>query len=380
MAAVLAGCSSAPRHQTDFTMVQEPETVVIEPSENAPPAPIPVPPPASERPAARPPSSPQTNHFTETWIPLDRWCRGNGYGAPQRTSTDVPPAYSIAISNNVLHLRVGSRTAYWNGLEFLLGFAPQIVDGHPCVHSLDVRKNFEPLISPHLSALKPTGVIVIDPGHGGTDTGAKSVYNGHFEKEFTLDVARRLQRLLATNGWTVLMTRNDDLNLALSNRVNFAEQHKADLFLSLHFNSAAPDREQAGLETYCLTPTGMPSNLTRGYHDYPGLIFPNNGFDTQNLEYAMRLHRAVLKVNGRLDRGVRRARFLGVLQNQNRPAVLVECGYLSNPREARQIADPSYREKLAEALAGAVLESPPSGINLASQPAASPSIKEEKTN
>src|SRR5437899_1336599 len=81
----------------------------------------------------------------------------------------------------------------------------------------------------------------------------------------------------------------------------FAEEHKADLFLSLHFNSAAPNELQAGLETYCLTPAGMASTLTRGFSDDPAESFPNNAFDAQNLQLAFRVHRALLKVNGNHD-------------------------------------------------------------------------------
>ena len=73
------------------------------------------------------------------------------------------------------------------------------------------------------------------------------------------------------------------------------------------------------------------------------------------------MHRALLQVNGRHDRGVRRARFLGVLRGQRCPAVLVEGGYLSNPQEARRIADPAYRQKLAEAVAQALVEKPEAG-------------------
>jgi N-acetylmuramoyl-L-alanine amidase len=122
----------------------------------------------------------------------------------------------------------------------------------------------------------------------------------------------------------------------------------------LHFNSAAPDQRQAGLETYCLTPQGMTSTVTRGFEDDPALSFPNNAFDEQNLQLALLAHRALLQVNGRLDRGVRRARYLGVLRWQNRPAILLEGGYLSNPREARWIATPLYRQRLAEAVAQAL--------------------------
>ena len=105
-----------------------------------------------------------------------------------------------------------------------------------------------------------------------------------------------------------------------------------------------------------MTPRGMLSSLTRGYEDDPSRVFPNNSFDGQNLQYAVRLHRALLAVNGSQDRGVSRARFMTVLRDQNRPAVLIEGGYLSNPREAEHIADPAYRQKLAEAVARALYD------------------------
>src|SRR5207249_7814819 len=116
-------------------------------------------------------------------------------------------------------------------------------------------------------------------------------------------------------------------------------------------NSSAPREDQEGLETYCLSPAGMPSTVTRGFPDELALSFPNNNFDSQNLQLAFRVHRALLRVNGFHDRGVRRARFLGVLRWQQRPAILVEGGYLSNPHEAKLISDPAFRQKLAEVVA-----------------------------
>jgi len=126
------------------------------------------------------------------------------------------------------------------------------------------------------------------------------------------------------------------------------------LFMSLHFNSAAPDHKQAGLETYYLTPTGMPSTITRGYPDLTWQNFPANAFDSESLLLAVRLHKAILRATGEEDRGVRRARFLGILRGQQCPCVLIEGGYLSNPREAQAIENPEYRQKLAEAVAGAL--------------------------
>jgi N-acetylmuramoyl-L-alanine amidase len=123
------------------------------------------------------------------------------------------------------------------------------------------------------------------------------------------------------------------------------------LFISLHFNSAATDKKQNGLETYCLTPSGMPSTLTRGFSDAWSENLPNNNFDSQNLQLAVKLHGALLRATGIEDRGVRRARFIGVLRGQKRPAILIEAGYLSNPHEARLIESADYRQKLAEAFA-----------------------------
>ena len=265
-------------------------------------------------------------------------------------------SYSLHSGKGVFSLRPGSQIAQWDGLELHLGFAPQLIDGQPYMHQLDLNKTVHPLLAglPGLST-SPRPVIVVDPGHGGENAGAKSILDGHYEKEFTLDWARRLQSALATSHCEVFLTRSDDSDLALSNRVAFAVQHKADVFVSLHFNSAAPNQSESGLETYYLTPAGMPSSLTRGFADESGFSFPNNAYDTQNLQLALEVHRAVLQVNGH-DRGVRHARFPGVLRGQTRPAVLVEGGYLSNPEEARQIADPQYRQKLAEAVARALTE------------------------
>jgi N-acetylmuramoyl-L-alanine amidase len=231
-----------------------------------------------------------------------------------------------------------------------------LIGGQPFIHTLDLEKNIKPLLRPFEIPARTNRVLVIDPGHGGKNTGTDSVFGNANEKEFTLDWARRLAHLLATNGWQVFLTRTNDADVSLSNRVAFAEEHQADLFISLHFNSSSPNHEQAGLETYCLTPAGMPSTLKRGYEDDASLTFANNSFDGENFLFAVRLHRSLVKATGEQDRGVRRARFLGVLRGQNRPAILIEGGYLSNPREARRIADPAFREQLAETVANALVE------------------------
>jgi N-acetylmuramoyl-L-alanine amidase len=197
-------------------------------------------------------------------------------------------------------------------------------------------------------------VIVIDPGHGGFNVGTHSVLDGRFEKEFTLDWAKRLAPLLETNGWKVFLTRTSDVTVSNLDRVIFAEAHHADLFISLHFNSGAPDKKPAGLVTYCLTPVGMPSTLTRGWPDLWLQVFPNNAYDAQNLQLAVRVHSVLVRATGIEDRGVCHLRFDTVLRGQNRPAILIEGGFMSNPHEARLIENPEFRQKLAQAVADAL--------------------------
>lgn len=290
-----------------------------------------------------------------TWTSLKDWAAAHNIGAPHRLSDMSVAAYAVGSSNGVMVLAIGSREATWNGVQVDLGFAPEIIDGEIFLHGLDLQKNLEPLLCGPPLAFSMNRIIVIDPGHGGSNVGTQSVLDGRFEKEFTLDWALRLKPLLETNGWTVFLTRTSDVMVSNYDRVTFAEANHADLFISLHFN-ATPDRDKrtGGLETYCITPRGMPSNLTRGYSDIWSEYLPNNNFDAQDLQLAVRIHAAVLRATGLEDRGVRHSRFETVLRGQNRPAILVEGGYLSNPHEATLIESADYRQKLAEAVAGAL--------------------------
>ena len=331
-----------------------PVKVVVPPaSSNAPSV------PAEEwQPPAAPPRQAPVKPIM-TWISLESWAQQHGVGKPHLLSSQPVTSYAVGSSNGVMVLGIGSREATWNGVEIHLGFEPQIIDGQICLYGPDLQKNLEPLLCDPSLALRPANpVIVIDPGHGGTNPGTHSILDGRFEKEFTLDVAERLAPLLTKEGWQVFLTRTSDVDDSLSNRVAFAEAHHADLFISLHFNSLAPDRIPAGIETYCLTPMGMPSTLTRGYSDYWSDSFPNNAFDAQNLQWAVRLQAGLLHETGMEDRGVCRARFIGVLHGQRRPAVLVEAGFLSNPGDARQIETPAFRQKLAQAIADALRLNP----------------------
>jgi N-acetylmuramoyl-L-alanine amidase len=285
---------------------------------------------------------------------LGEWAAAHHVGSPHRLS-DLPVSeYAIGSKRGAMVLEIGSIEATWNNITINLGFAPQLIDGEIYLDEIDLQKNLEPLLCDPPLTFGGDHVIVIDPGHGGSNTGTHSVLDGRFEKEFTLDLALRLKPLLETNGWKVLLIRDSDTYVANSNRVVFTTAHHANFYISLHFNSAAPDTKQAGLETYCYTPTGMPSTVTRGYSDPWSEKLSSDDFDAQSLQLAVKLQSALISATDMKDRGVRHVRYIEVLRNQKCPAILIENGYLSNPGEAKLIESGDYRQKLAEAIASAL--------------------------
>jgi N-acetylmuramoyl-L-alanine amidase len=342
---VTPGTTGAPRTQPQPSY-QPPRVVQPRPQ----PAPLPHPPPPvvvqpapQPQPMAQPAARPQ-------WIPLQSWAAQMGLPVPVRVSQTAFQVRSA--TRGTFHIEVGKRAAAWNGNRFHLGFAPAATNSVPFIHSLDAEKNLAPLLLVNRPVPRGRGVIVIDPGHGGNEVGTKSTLGWHFEKEWTLDWAKRLKPLLEQRGWRVVLTRTSDKTVELTERVLIAEQQQADLFISLHLNSAGAGA--AGLETYCLTPAGMPSTLTRNYADPVNVALPGNARDFDNMHLAMRVHRSLLQIVGMPDRGVQRARFMAVLKTQQRPAILIEGGYLSDRNEAQKIASPDYRQKLALAVAKAL--------------------------
>lgn len=313
-----------------------------------------LPAPASPPATAETVPTPASWEGLSTWQSLSQWTAARGWEVPRAAATVPVVTYRLAVGPHQWEFHAGSPVAYWNGVQIRLGFAPQWVDGDLWLHGLDLAKHVEPLQQPLRLRLQQPPRIVLDPGHGGSNTGTRSVVTGQWEKEYTLDWALRLGSLLSARGWAVTLTRSNDTDLPLTARVAIADAAGADVFLSLHFNGAAGTNHTGGLETYCLTPVGMPSGIRREFEDDPRTTFPNNAFDEASFQLAVRLHRAVLEHTGLADRGVRRARFMTVLQGQRRPAVLLEGGYLTSPDDARRIDDPTFRQRLAEAVASAL--------------------------
>ena len=352
-ALLIAGCAGPERKVTPLFRQPAPTPIQEQPVQPVEP------PPAEAKPAPKPiviapeEVKPAATQPLTGWVSLDDWCAQHMLSPPLIAREGVQTNILIRSDTGVFELDPPRRNARWNGLLIGIGFPAQFTNKHTLINAIDINKVLEPLLLTNEPPRKRGGIVVIDAGHGGINDGALSHDRKLREKTMTLDWARRIEKLLAGSDWQVLLTRTNDTDIGLTQRVAFAESKKADLFISLHFNSFSNGAE-AGLETYCLTPTGMASHLTRGYADDINLSYPNNEFDVQNLLLAHDLHRAMIRKTGRKDRGIRRARFMTVLRDQKRPAVLLEGGYLSNPDEAKLIATPEYRQKLAEAVAEAL--------------------------
>lgn len=225
---------------------------------------------------------------------------------------------------------------------------------------------------------KRTGpVIVVDPGHGGVESGAVGP-TGLQEKEITLDLARRLAARLERDGVTAVLTRDDDRILGLDDRTAVANHNKAELFVSIHLN-AARGKKALGAETYYLATDATDDEArtlagleNKAYAGGEGAAAPVPSGDTpdptlelilwdlaqnRHLDESARLAEAIQRemneVTGTRDRGVRQAPFR-VLMGATMPAILVEVGFISNPDEEARFRDEAYKDKVVEAIARAI--------------------------
>jgi N-acetylmuramoyl-L-alanine amidase len=209
------------------------------------------------------------------------------------------------------------------------------------------------------------GRIVIDAGHGGHDSGTLGV-DGIEEKDVVLDVALRLGKLLHDRlGAEIIYTRSDDTFIPLETRTAIANKAQADLFLSIHANSSS-EASARGVETYYLNFTSDPTALDvaarenavsdQSIHQLSDLVKKIALKDkiAESREFASdvegSLYAGLQKGNtGLKDRGVKKAPFV-VLIGANMPSILAEISFVTNPRDAEQLRDPEYRERVAESL------------------------------
>ncbi len=226
--------------------------------------------------------------------------------------------------------------------------------------------------APQLAPVPKQPVIVLDPGHGGVDPGTIGV-NGEPEKNVTLAMARILARVLRESGrYTVHLTRDDDRFIPLRERIAIARRLGADLFVSLHADSI-DDRRVRGASVYTLSEQASDAEAERlarkenrvdvlagvdlSVQDeiVAGILIDLARRDTNNKSIIF-AETLIEEIDGVADLLRRTRRYAGfaVLKSPDTPSVLLELGYLSNPRDAARLSDPRYRERLARSIARAI--------------------------
>ena len=216
---------------------------------------------------------------------------------------------------------------------------------------------------------RPVRRIVIDPGHGGEEEGARGP-SGLLEKDVVLDVARRLASRLRAAGYETVLTREGDEDLSLDDRAAVANRERADLFVSVHANASAYSRA-VGAETFFLAreATDDAARTTAALENNAAGVVPDPGtgeeislilWDMAQVEYLEESSELAEIIQQRLnaalgikDRGVRQAPFR-VLVGATCPAVLVELGFMTNPAEEARLATPAHRRRLADVLLKAI--------------------------
>ena len=249
---------------------------------------------------------------------------------------------------NPLEFVSGSRETMINGVRSWLCFPVIEQDGKFLVSRTDVAKTIEPLVRPHrVPNVGNIQTVVLDPGHGGSDKGQVSRYG--CEKDFALDVARKVRPLLQAKGVRVIMTREGDYFVPLEVRAKIANAARNAIFVSIHFNASNVDPNATGFEIFSFTPRGAPSTSDSAVAASSLNMQPGSEVDSQSLALSACIYHSLLGHIPDYDRGIKRARF-AVLRLTKVPAVLIEGGFLTERGESKLIANKDWRAKLAGAI------------------------------
>lgn len=289
--------------------------------------------------------------FGRDYVRLDEWARARG-GQVRWTVPKVD--LTVTMPDGGLSFTVDSRKAMVKGTCVWLAEPIAFKDGTAYLGWADVVGTLNPLLYPSRNpAGRPVKNIVLDPGHGGRDPGNMEAQRR--EKQFTLTFAKELSDLLTKAGFNVSLTRSRDSFVDLPDRPDIARRRGADLFISLHFNSAdgAGAAAVKGSEVYCMTTARTSSTNSRGEGAGTG-AYPGNRLDPKNVLLAYQIQKAITEKAGSEDRGVKRARY-AVLRTAEMPAVLIEAAFMTHPADSKRIYDPLQRHQLGKAIVDGVL-------------------------
>lgn len=197
----------------------------------------------------------------------------------------------------------------------------------------------------------PFAVVVIDAGHGGQDSG--TIKTGMTEKDLTLDVARRVERILKARGFVTVLTRGDDTYISLQERANIANNQPDAVFVSIHFDDAGRPAA-TGIETYYAAhPVSVPDRIASWLPFLQRTSSEPPNLESQSL--AGFVQESLVAHTQAANRGTRPQQFF-VIANVRHPAVLVEGGFLTNKDDVAKLTNADYREQLATAIGAGVIQ------------------------
>ena len=220
---------------------------------------------------------------------------------------------------------------YVTGNRKIDGKAHQFQSNGKWIGEIPVSRGFE--------KGKYTNTVFLDPGHGGKDPGA--VYYNTNEKDLTMQVYEKLRKELEGLGYTVLSSRDSDVYVDfITERSKMANNTNSDIFISIHFNASGnPASNRSGIQTYSYEEApGYPSRINSYWHNHPDRISESN-------RLAADIHSSLLAETGAKDAGLLQSSF-AVLRETDKPAVLLELGYIDNFNENQQIRSDSYQNRL----------------------------------
>lgn len=262
----------------------------------------------------------------------------------------------LSDSKNHWVFQENSKEAFFNNIKIFLTYPiqsknigkknPQKINS---IHFIDKEKLIKILQQPKTFSIR---TIVIDPGHGGKAEGAINKNLNIKEKDLNLKIAKKLSQQLKNLGFVVYLTRDNDKDLSLKERSEFANKKKADILLSIHHNSST-SQTPCGIEVYSYSLAGYPSTDRNVPTTKDKIVAPVNMYDKENILLAFNLQKNIIEQTKLNDRGVRKGR-MGVLNGLKCPGVLIECGFISNLQEAKILLQENYQKKLVQGICNAI--------------------------
>ncbi|MCF7786919.1 MAG: N-acetylmuramoyl-L-alanine amidase [Prosthecobacter sp.] len=250
----------------------------------------------------------------------------------------------------ILKAEIGSHEIHINNIKLHLCFPMAELSGRVFFSRLDLTKVIDPVLYPsHIHNAEYFDTVVIDPGHGGSDAGARGAHGD--EKDLALAMALSLQKALIQREFKVVLTRTTDTFVSQEDRGGTANATAKSIFISLQFNSGAT--EASGIETLALTPQSASATMSRdGSYNSNG--FRGNRQDSANISLAVAVHASVISRFKFIDLGIKRGE-MTILRDCVHPSVLFRGGFVTYKAEGELVASDTYRQQVSAAIGDAVL-------------------------